>query len=143
MNLSIRSYHACVGLLLTCLIVGCAPEKSKFVTATVQGIVKIDGTPVKEGTIQFMPTTGVSGQPTTVKIADGKFIAKDVPVGKVRALFSISRPTGKMITEYSSSYPEIENLVPEQYRSGVEVDVTGNDNIPFDLVNTPVEEKEQ
>jgi hypothetical protein len=132
-----------VGVLLAIMLSGCGGEKSKFPTATVQGSVTIDGAAVKEGSIQFMPEGGVSGQPCQATIANGQYVAKNAPVGKVRALFTITRPTGKMITEYSSTYPEIENLVPEQYRSGVPITVSGNDNIPFDLKTASESDQKQ
>ncbi|MDB5347973.1 MAG: hypothetical protein JWP89_6350 [Schlesneria sp.] len=121
--------------MLTVFALGCAEEKPKFPVATIQGTVSIDGKPVKEGSLQFMPGKDVKGQVAQAKIADGKFTAKNVPVGQVRVMFNITRATGKMITEYSTPYPEIENLVPKDKRDGVDLAVAGNDNVKFDLLN--------
>jgi hypothetical protein len=107
------------------------------VFATIQGTVSIDGKPVKEGSLQFMPGKDVKGQVAQAKIADGKFTAKNVPVGQVRVMFNITRATGKMISEYSTPYPEMENLVPKDKRDGVDLTVAGNDNVKFDLLNEP------
>ena len=127
------------GLLwLLCAVAGsgCArASKPAFPSATVQGTVTIDGTPVKEGSIQFIPEVGVKGQATQAKIIDGKYKATQVPIGKVRAMFNITRETGKMIKEYSTPYPEVENLVPEKHRSGVELTVSGDVNHPFELTS--------
>lgn len=122
---------------ISLFVIGCGGgDKPKFPSATIQGKVSIDGKPVKEGTLQFIPQTNVSGQPSQAKIVDGKFEAKNVPVGKVRVMFNITRPTGKMITEYSTPYPEVENLVPKKSRDGVDFDVTGNSkDVAFDLLN--------
>jgi hypothetical protein len=116
---------------------GCAEDKPKFPIATIQGTVSIDGKPVKEGSLQFMPGQNVQGQVAQAKIADGKFMAKNVPVGQVRVMFNVTRPTGKMISEYSTPYPEIENLVPKNSRDGVDLTVDGNDSVNFDLLNEP------
>ena len=124
-------------MLLAVLTTGCAAEKPGFPTATIQGTVTIDRVPVKAGSIQLIPGSGVKGQVAQSTIADGKYEAKNVPVGKLRVMFNITRETGKMITEYSTPYPEIENLVPEQYRDGVDLTVAGNDNVPFDLTSRP------
>lgn len=124
-------------IVLAALAIGCAPEKPNFPTATIQGVVTIDRVPVKAGSIQLMPGTGVKGQMAQATIVGGKFEAKNVPVGKVRVMFNITRETGKMITEYSTPYPETENLVPKQYRDGIDVTVTGDDSIPFDLESKP------
>ena len=82
-----------------------------------------------------MPGKDVKGQVAQAAIVDGKFAAKNVPVGNLRVMFNITRPTGKMITEYSTPYPEVENLVPEKYRDGVDLVVTGDDNVSFDLTS--------
>lgn len=131
------------GITLLCgislFVIGCGgKEEPKFPSATIQGTVSIDGKPVKEGTLQFLPQTNVKGQPSQAKIVDGKFEAKHVPIGKVRVMFNITRATGKMITEYSTPYPEVENLVPKNSRDGVDLDVKGNDNVSFDLLNDSV-----
>lgn len=125
-------------LCLLCIVAGggCSgSNKPRFPSATVQGTVTIDGNLVKEGSIQFVPETRVKGQATQAKIIDGKYKANQVPIGKVRAMFNITRETGKMIKEYSTTYPEVENLVPEKYRSGVELTVSGDENHPFDLTS--------
>lgn len=123
------------GAILAVVALGCADDKPNFPVATIQGTVSIDRTPVKEGSLQFMPGPNVKGQVAQAKIADGKFTAKNVPVGQVRVMFNITRPTGKMITEYSTPYPEIENLVPKNSRDGVDLTVAGNDSVKFDLLN--------
>lgn len=118
--------------MLTVFALGCAEDKPKFPVATIQGTVSIDGKPVKEGSLQFMPGQNVQGQVTQAKIADGKFTAKNVPVGQVRVMFFITRATGKMISAHD---PEIENLVPKNSRDGVDLTVAGNDTVKFDLHN--------
>lgn len=114
--------------------IGCAKAKPAFPTAKLQGVVTIDGSPVKTGSLQFMPGPTVKGQPSQAAILDGKYSADQVPIGPVRVLFTITRETGKMIKEYSNTYPEVENLVPEHYRSGLEITVSGDAQMPFELL---------
>lgn len=122
--------------LVVVLALGCGgSDKPAYPSAHIQGSVTIDGVAVKEGSLQFMPGKDVKGQVAQAAIVAGKFEAKNVPVGNLRVMFNITRPTGKMITEYSTPYPEIENLVPEKYRDGVDLLVSGNDNVSFDLVS--------
>lgn len=131
----------CGGPLSTlCLVlvaaIGCGgSNKPAYPSANIQGSVTIDGVAVKEGSLQFMPGKDVKGQVAQAVIVAGKFEAKNVPVGNLRVMFNITRPTGKMITEYSTPYPEVENLVPEKYRDGVDLLVSGNDNVSFDLAS--------
>lgn len=122
--------------LVLVLAIGCGGnDKPAYPSANIQGSVTIDGVAVKEGSLQFMPGKDVKGQVAQAAIVDGKFAAKNVPVGNLRVMFNITRPTGKMITEYSTPYPEVENLVPEKYRDGVDLVVTGDDNVSFDLTS--------
>lgn len=133
------------GLLFTFLIAlticGCAAEKPKFPSTSVDGEVTIDGAPVKEGTLQFMPAPETKGQVSQANIVDGKFAAKNVPIGKLRVMFNITRKTGKMITEYSTPYPEVVDMVPENYRNGIEVTVKEKDTMAFNLESKPAESK--
>ena len=130
-----------VALLLALSFCGCESEKPKFPFTSVDGEVTIDGAAVKEGTLQFMPAPGTKGQVAQANIVDGKFAAKNVPIGKLRVMFNITRKTGKMITEYSTPYPEVEDMVPEQYRSGIEVTVNEKDTMAFNLESKPAESK--
>ena len=132
------SFHVTWGIFVFLFIfMGCGKDAAPtYPTAVLQGAVTIDGAPVKDGSIQFMPEPGTLGHPTNATILDGKYMTKTAPKGKIRALLVINRPTGKMIKEYSKEYPELENLVPEKYRTGIELNVTGDASIPFELVNS-------
>lgn len=115
-------------------LAGCGRvEKPTFPSASIEGEVTLDGTAVSTGSLQFVPPADVRGQVAQTKIVNGKYKAQDVALGKVRVMFNITRETGKMITEYSTPYPEVENLVPPQYRDGVELIVTGDDKHAFHL----------
>jgi hypothetical protein len=134
--LIIKSTQCWAVLWLMVALNGCGSGEAKpdYPKVTLQGVVALDGEVVQKGTLQFVPETGVKGQSAQGLIVDGKFTAQDVPVGKLRVTFTINKETGKMITEYSTPYPEIINLVPAHYRSGIEFTTTADDdNVRFDL----------
>ncbi len=131
-----RAWWGMACLIGLCALGGCASKpKPAYPAATIHGAVKIDGAPVKEGSIQFLPAPGVKGQVVSGTIVEGKYTAANVPVGSLRAIFNITRATGKMIKEYSTPYPEVENLVPEKYRGGIELAVSGDGEHNFELTS--------
>jgi hypothetical protein len=94
-----------------CLIVlaGCSGNAS-----VVTGEVTLDGQPLKEGLIKFIP---IDGQTPTADatIADGKFSAT-VPVGEKRVEISAPKVVGKTrMMPDSPEVPVIEELLPERY----------------------------
>ena len=66
-----------VGLPLVALIiqsVGCARE-ALFPTGPVSGHVRLDGRPLPNGVIRFVPIQGTPGPKTSVQVIEGKFEA--------------------------------------------------------------------
>jgi hypothetical protein len=84
---------------------------------SVSGTVTLNGEPLKEGVVRFVPADG-TGQTVTADIKDGKFTA-DVPPGDMRVEFSAPRPTGKKQKMYDTpDSPVVEEtveLLPERY----------------------------
>ena len=118
----------------TLLLGGCGgATPSKFPTAMLKGAVTIDGAPVERGQLNFQPLG--SGQSATAVIEQGQYSLNAAPHGKVRVVFTITRETGKMNTEYSQPIPEVENLVPAADRSGREIDVSGDGTHDFALTS--------
>ena len=68
----------------------------------------------------------------TAQIVDGKYQADAVPMGPVCVTISAVKLTGRMIQEYSGANAESINIIPEKYRSGIEIEVTG-DNLQQDF----------
>ncbi len=95
----------------------------KFTTTPLAGSVTVDGQPVAEGTINFVPAGVEQGPSTSAPIVAGKYQA-DVPVGSVRVHFQATRETGKTVDVFGTPQPERVNVIPPQYHGGVAIDVS-------------------
>jgi hypothetical protein len=118
--------------LVIALLWGCGQAKPTYPAARLEGSVTLDGKPIAQGNLQFVPQDASQAPITGTTIADGRYVAEAVPRGKLRVLLSASKETGKMITEYSTPRPEVINLIPAKYRAGIPIDVTG-DNLNQDF----------
>lgn len=67
-----------------------------------------------------------TGQPAYSEVRDGAYSAR-VPKGRVRAMFSSVKETGRTVEVYSSAMPEIIDNLPPALREGMEITVTGDD----------------
>jgi len=127
-------------LVLLLPLVGCGTASNDSV-AHLAGTITINGEPLPadaEGYIQFMPSQGGQAAPASTDVKDSQYDAQNVPKGKVTVIFNITRLTGRMVREdnvpTASPYPERENLVPRKHRSGLQIDVQGdNDAMDFEL----------
>jgi hypothetical protein len=83
---------------------------------TVNGTVTLDGRPLKEGVVRFVPADGKS--PTaSAAVADGKFTAA-VPVGEMRVEFSAPKVVGRhkaYDTPDSPVVDDVAELLPDRY----------------------------
>lgn len=124
-----------LGMLLgVALVIGCGADKPTFPAARLEGNVTVDGKPIAEGNLQFVPRDVGQAPVTGAAIVDGRYLAERVPLGKLRVVINATKETGKMVTEYSTPRPQVINLIPEKYRSGIPIEVTGdNANLNFDL----------
>ena len=93
-------------------------------TAALAGLVTIDGQPVSLGGIQFMPLD--KGRPAFAEVRDGRYQAR-VPKGRVRAIFSARRETGRQVEVYSTTIPEVRDVLPASLREGIEITIEGDD----------------
>jgi hypothetical protein len=107
------------------LVIGCSSKKSDA-GARLEGVVTLDGNPITEGNLQFIPPQSNKQGPVVVSIKDGRYVAPAVPLGKIRVLVGATKKTGRMIKEYSTPYPEVVSIIPERYRDGIEINVTGD-----------------
>jgi hypothetical protein len=92
--------------------IGCANSTS------VSGTITLDGEPLKQGSITFIPADGTS-QTASSLIKDGKFEAK-VPFGKHRIDIRSPKVIGKKPmydTPDSPMVDEVEERVPSQYNT--------------------------
>lgn len=103
-------------------------------TARLDGKVLVDGQPIHSGKIQFLPRG--KGQPDDADISDGRYHAARVPQGQVIVTFTAVKETGRMIHEPGHTFPELVSLIPDEYQSGIEIAVNGdNPSQDFNLVS--------
>jgi hypothetical protein len=113
---------------------GCSSDAGK---GTVTGQVTLDGAPVKEGLIKFIPADGKS-QTADAVITDGQFTA-EVPVGEKRVEISAPKVVGqrKMYdTPDSPVVDDVVELLPPRYNTQSELKMTvqaGSQTKQFDL----------
>jgi hypothetical protein len=120
----IRLSHPIGRILVTIALVsmiGCSTGD----TATVNGTVTLDGSPLKEGVVRFVPVDGKT--PTaSADIKDGKFNA-NVPKGEMRVELSAPKVIGKKKmydTPDSPVVDEVAELLPERYNVNSELKIT-------------------
>jgi hypothetical protein len=119
-------------ILLAVLAAGCG--QAGHSAARLEGAVTLDGNPIAEGSMQFVPEEASRSSPVGAVIKAGRYVVPSAPLGKVRVLISATRKTGRMISEYSQPYEEIVNIIPASYHQGIEIEVTGDDpNLNFEL----------
>ncbi len=135
-----RHYLVCfVGLLALTLAGGCRSSQTAPV-AKLEGNVTIGGKPLPadaEGSLAFVPAARGEAPPAKALLVGGHYKADNVPVGSVQVTFDITRKTGKMLMSPNDPVhqsPELINLVPEAARSGMQIEVKGNNSQQnFDL----------
>jgi hypothetical protein len=128
-----RMTIALIGLLTAVELAGCGGPK--FPTARLEGTVTVDGVPVEKGNISFTPIQG-GRLSATAAITGGRYVAEGVPQGKVRVDFQGTKETGKTVMQFDKPYPETVDVIPQKYRTGMEIEVGGSDaNRDFKLTS--------
>jgi hypothetical protein len=117
--------------------------------AEVEGTVLLDGQPIDEGSIQFIPVEGTTGPGAGGVIKDGKYHIdrrKGVTVGKNRVELRAFRTTGRKVNDPNAppggKTDERVQAFPPEYneRSTVVKDVqAGSNTINFDVETNPKE----
>jgi hypothetical protein len=109
-------------------LTGCGGSKPSYPSARLEGKVTIDGQPVAEGRVVFMPQGSGSAQPTQAAISEGRYLAPDVPQGKVLVRFIASKKTGKVtpIPNSNDKIEEVVSIIPAKYEQGMPLEVTGD-----------------
>ena len=102
-------------LALTCsTLLGCGSRGS-----TVAGKVTLDGEPVANGTIAFVPADGATAS-AEVKIKDG-FYSVQVPPGRKQVQIFATKVIGKRVVyEGDPNSPVVDNvqqIIPQQYNA--------------------------
>ena len=114
--------------------------------ADAHGKVMVDGEPVAEGAIIFIPVEGVSGPPTQLDIKEGVYSTvqrgKRIVVGTSSVYISGVKTTGRKVRDSSSGElnDEYVEIVPRKYneQSELQVEVQEGDNtFDFELEGKP------
>jgi hypothetical protein len=117
--------------------IGCSQSSTH---GTVNGTVELDGEPLHEGTVRFVPIDGAS-QTASAMVMDGKFTAK-VPIGQMRVEFSAPKVVGKQRMYNTPDNPVVdvvEERLPPRYnvQSELLIDVQrGVQDVPFNLTGS-------
>ena len=119
-----RSSVIAYGFLIA--VQGCA-RGSNYSTVELAGEVSIDGSPVEQGSVNFVPVGGDAGTGVSATIMDGRYRGT-VPAGRLQVFIVATKETGRTITMLGQPHPEIINLVPFAYRSGIEIEVFSADS---------------
>ena len=124
--------------LLALTLAGCGDARRQ----SVRGTVTVDGQPLKEGAIRFIPTEDASGPTAGANIVDGQFeIPKETGTfaGKFKVQITARRPSSKLMRdpETGQATRGFEQYIPAKYNTRTELtaDVkAGEDNeFTFDL----------
>jgi len=134
MRTNLRKFRLIAFCAVTIAAAGCSSDSGK---GTVSGTVTLDGQPLKNGLIHFVP---VDGQTPTAEaiIADGEFSA-EVTVGEKQVSISAPKVVGKRQAYQSPGSPSIdiiEELLPARYNVASELTLlvkSGRQEAPFDL----------
>jgi len=127
----------CWMILIGCMASGCGHHGLDVPTATISGIVTLDGQPVEKGTINFIPADGLA--PTAGAIVQaGKYSLK-APKGEARIQISAPKVVGTRKI-YDTPDSPIEDVVEENIPSIYNADSvltykvkTNQSNVDFDL----------
>jgi hypothetical protein len=119
---SIRGSLLLLSLLTVAGGAGCSDAPPR---GTVNGTVTLDGNPLKEGYVRFVPADGKS-QPASANVVNGKFSAA-VPLGEMRVEFSAPKVVGRhkaYDTPDSPVVEDVDELLPARYNAQSELKIT-------------------
>ena len=138
-------WSVCVWLLLS--LTGCGDSSDR---KSLEGTVTLDGVPLAEGDIAFVPLNGTQGPTAGGKITKGEFFVSPEGgtfVGKFRVKISAIRKTGKQVPDPTASMmdpsvkvglvDDYEQYIPARYNEQseltAEVTAGGENRFPFAL----------
>ncbi|MBI3464124.1 MAG: hypothetical protein HY000_13865 [Planctomycetes bacterium] len=118
-------------------MLGCAAEEQ----AEVRGKVTLDGQPVEEGTISFIPSTGSQNQAAWAPIKGGEFVidgSQGLATGVSRVEIRALRRTGRILPTSMPGEPEYEmqDYIPQRYNSASQLKAEikpGPNQVDFEL----------
>ena len=112
------------------ILAGCGSSEG-----TISGEVKVDGQPLKDGTIKFVPSDGKSS-PVDAPIKEGKYKAT-LPPGEVKVEIRGNKVVGKIkMMPESPEVDKVEELVNEKFNTKSDIKMTiqsGSQEKHFDV----------
>ncbi|QDT40585.1 hypothetical protein Pan241w_06420 [Gimesia alba] len=144
MFLSLRSTHFAL-VFCTLTLCGCFGGSAEQIErATVSGTVTLDGKPLPEGSIQFIPDVDASGKPLRGKavqaqITEGAYrleAGQGPTVGMNQVLINASKKTGKFQESDGQKTEILKQYLPAKYNtnSTLKYDIkTGENTADFAL----------
>ncbi|HEY4262539.1 MAG TPA: hypothetical protein VGM98_20420 [Schlesneria sp.] len=123
-----RFHRSFFSLVIALVAIGCGSSGPP--RAALSGEVTLDGAPVSEGTIAFLPTADTKGASTGGAIKDGKYsisAANGPTYGKYKVQIRWPKKTGKQI-EMGSPAPkgtmidEVAEAIPPKYNTETTLD---------------------
>jgi len=135
LNLPLAWWFVAICVLV---VTGCDKASSRF---AIEGTVTLDGQPLSEGGIVFLPQQGTKGPMSGGEISNGKFFVstdKGAFAGKFRVEVTASHkvghkekdPLGNLVDEYEQYLPECYN---RQSRLTAEITPSGPNHFEFTL----------
>ena len=118
----------CIALVAVSLA-GCGPRGPGYPATRLEGAVTVDGQPLASGSIQFLPEHAGQGPAVGTTIEDGRYEVENVPLGEVRAIVTSVRRGKRLPDVGDMPVWEAENLVPENRRGGILIQVTADQPI--------------
>lgn len=116
----------CCSWVLVLGLAGCGQQEPTAPTTKLEGMVRVDGQPVPEGVITFIPQQKKQAPPAKAQIRDGRYSADKVPIGPVLVMLSAPKKTGKIqkIPQSNTEYEEVVESIPPKYQGGIPLEVT-------------------
>ncbi|MDR1483487.1 MAG: hypothetical protein LBT09_01545 [Planctomycetaceae bacterium] len=134
-----KKINGTIILLLVILAWSGCLTRPGYQTTDLEGTVKIDNIPVTDGAMSLSALHGSGGTGVRTIIADGKYRAKNVPVGKVYVTFTAVKKTGKRIQAMGIEVDEQISIIPPKYKEGTEIEISsGQKKYDFNLTSTAI-----
>jgi hypothetical protein len=115
-----QSHCLLLSVCATIVVAGCG-KSSKIPRVVVSGSVTLNGAPVEDGQIRYVPIEGTVGPVTMARIVGGEYVCDDkggVPVGKHRVEISAWDPK---LPPGGRGEPTRPNLVPAKFNDSSEL----------------------
>jgi hypothetical protein len=114
------------------LYLGCSDSRP-YACATLDGEVSIDGRPVAQGNIEFLPQEADRGPAAGAAIENGRYRCTTVPLGQVLVKLHALEPTGQVDRVGDTAVPVLRSVIPPAAREGMLISVAGDSTQNFHL----------